>query len=232
MDKREYIKSEFSKADIAISDTAAEKFLKYYEFLVEYNEMVNLTAITEFSEVVVKHFVDSVLPFTFCDINKGATFADVGTGAGFPAIPLMIYRPDLKCTLVEALNKRCVFLEKLCELIDIKAEISHSRAEDFAKNKREKFDIVTARAVAALPVLAEYCMPLVKVGGELIALKSVNEDITSAEKAVKVLGGEKAVITDYKIPNGDDRRLVVVKKISQTPTIYPRNPGVIKKKPL
>lgn len=232
MDKTEFIKNKFASADITISDIQAEKFVKYYEFLIAYNENVNLTAITEFSEVVVKHFIDSVLPFTMCDIKPNSCFADIGTGAGFPAIPLMIYRPDLKCTLVEALNKRCVFLEQLCQLLDISAEITHSRAEDFAKSGREKFDIVTARAVAALPTLAEYCMPLIKVGGRLIALKSVNEDISAADRALNLLGGEKAEKIDYKIPNGDDRRLVIVRKISQTPTIYPRNPGIIKKKPL
>lgn len=232
MEKTEFILNEFNKCDIKLSTEQAEKFVKLYEFLVEYNKNVNLTAITDFEEVVIKHFVDSVLPFSMIDIKENSSFIDVGTGAGFPSIPLMIVRPDLKGTLLEALNKRCVFLEKACELVGIKANVVHGRAEDYAKEKRECFDFATARAVAAMPVLSEYCMPYVKTGGKFIALKSVNEDIEQSENAIKILGGKIAVVEDYTITNGDNRRLFVVEKISQTPTKYPRNPSMIKKKPL
>lgn len=232
MERIEFIISEFQKCNIELSQDKADKLLKLYEFLVEYNQNVNLTAITDFEEVVVKHFIDSVLPFSMIDIKENSSFIDVGTGAGFPSIPLMIVRPDLKGTLLEALNKRCVFLEKACKLTGVDAKVVHGRAEDYAKEKREAFDFATARAVAAMPVLCEYCIPYVKTGGRFIALKSVNEDETRCEKAVKVLGGKIAEIKDYAITNGDNRRLFIIDKVSQTPTKYPRNPSMIKKKPL
>lgn len=232
MERIEFIISEFQKCNIELSQDKADKLLKLYEFLVEYNQNVNLTAITDFEEVVVKHFIDSVLPFSMIDIKENSSFIDVGTGAGFPSIPLMIVRPDLKGTLLEALNKRCVFLEKACALTGVDAKVIHGRAEDYAKEKREAFDFATARAVAAMPVLCEYCIPYVKTGGRFIALKSVNEDETLCEKAVKVLGGKIAEIKDYTITNGDSRRLFIIDKVSQTPTKYPRNPSMIKKKPL
>lgn len=232
MERIEFIISEFQKCNIKLSQDKADKLLKLYEFLVEYNKNVNLTAITDFEEVVVKHFIDSVLPFSMIDIKENSSFIDVGTGAGFPSIPLMIVRPDLKGTLLEALNKRCVFLEKACELTEVDAKVIHGRAEDYAKEKREAFDFATARAVAAMPALCEYCIPYVKTGGRFIALKSVNEDETLCEKAVKVLGGKIAEIKDYTITNGDNRRLFIIDKVSQTPTKYPRNPSMIKKKPL
>ena len=232
MERTEFILNEFNKCKIKLSGEQAEKFVKLYEFLVEYNQNVNLTAITDFEEVVIKHFVDSVLPFTMVNIKGNSSFIDVGTGAGFPSIPLMIVRPDLKGTLLEALNKRCVFLEQACELVGVKATVVHGRAEDYAKEKRECFDFATARAVAAMPVLSEYCVPYVKVGGKFIALKSVNEEIEQSERAIKILGGKKAEVKDYTITNGDNRRLFVIEKISHTPTKYPRNTSMIKKKPL
>ncbi len=232
MEKIEYILKEFDKCDISLSKEQGEKLLKLYDFLVEYNEKVNLTAITDFEEVVIKHFVDSILPFSKLSIDEGASFIDVGTGAGFPSIPLLIYRPDLEGTLLEALNKRCVFLEAACELVGVKAKVFHGRAEDYVKDKREQFDIATARAVAAMPVLCEYCLPYVKTGGRFVALKSVNENSEESEKAIKILGGKTEQILDYEITNGDNRRLFIIKKISQTPTKYPRNPSMIKKKPL
>lgn len=232
MERIEFIISEFQKCNIELSQDKADKLLKLYEFLVEYNQNVNLTAITDFEEVVVKHFIDSVLPFSMIDIKENSSFIDVGTGAGFPSIPLMIVRPDLKGTLLEALNKRCVFLEKACELTGVDVNVVHGRAEDYAKEKREAFDFATARAVAAMPVLCEYCIPYVKTGGRFIALKSVNEDETLCEKAVKVLGGKISEIKDYTITNGDNRRLFIIDKVSQTPTKYPRNSSMIKKKPL
>ena len=232
MERIEFIISEFQKCNIKLSQDKADKLLKLYEFLVEYNQNVNLTAITDFEEVVVKHFIDSVLPFSMIDIKENSSFIDVGTGAGFPSIPLMIVRPDLKGTLLEALNKRCVILEKACELTGVDPKVIHGRAEDYAKEKREAFDFATARAVAAMPVLCEYCIPYIKTGGRFIALKSVNEDETQCEKAVNVLGGKIAEIKDYTITNGDSRRLFIIDKVSQTPTKYPRNPSMIKKKPL
>ena len=235
MDKAErnqFVIAEFGKSGISIDEKQAEKFVILCDYMVEYNQNVNLTSITDFSEVVVKHFVDSVLPFAMVDIPSGSSFIDVGTGAGFPAIPLLVIRPDLKGTLCDSLNKRCVYLEKACSLVGINAEVIHARSEELGRKKRECFDFATARAVAAMPVLSEYCIPFVKVGGRFIALKSVNEDISLAAEAISKLGGEIESVVDYKIPNGDARRLAVIKKISHTPTKYPRNSGNIAKKPL
>ena len=222
----------FSKAGITVSERQSDQFLTLFDFMVEYNKNVNLTAITEFEDVVTKHFIDSVLPFTMLDIPENASFIDVGTGAGFPSLPLLIMRPDLRGTLCDSLQKRCVYLELACQKIGVKAEIIHARAEELGRKRREEFDIAAARAVAALPTLAEYCLPFVKVGGRFAALKSVNEDVYSAENAARILGGEIEKTLDYRLPNGDGRRLAVLKKISQTPTKYPRSSANISKKPL
>lgn len=231
-ERAQFVTDKFAEVGITITAEMSEKLVKLCDFMVEYNKNVNLTSITDFEEVVVKHFVDSVLPFFMVDFPQGSSFIDVGTGAGFPALPLLVVRPDLKGTLCDSLNKRCVYLELVCKEIGVKAEIIHARSEELGRKKRECFDFATARAVAAMPVLSEYCVPFVKVGGSFIALKSVNEDIDSAAGAVAKLGGEISLIKDYTIPNGDSRRLVVVKKISQTPTKYPRSSANISKKPL
>lgn len=223
---------EFSRAGIAISEAQEAQFNALFEFMIEYNRNVNLTSITEFKDVVQKHFIDSVLPFTNLEIPIGARFIDVGTGAGFPSLPLLIYRPDLNGTLCDSLQKRCVYLEKACVNIGISAEIIHGRGEELGRKMREQFDFATARAVAAMPILTELCLPFVKVGGMFIALKSVGEDMSAAENAIGKLGGETHEIRDYKLPNGDDRRVCVVKKISQTLTKYPRSYANITKKPL
>ena len=222
----------FSKAGITVSERQSEQFFTLFEFMVEYNKNVNLTAITEFEDVVTKHFIDSVLPFTMLEISENASFIDVGTGAGFPSLPLLIMRPDLRGTLCDSLQKRCVYLELVCQKIGVKAEIIHARAEELGRKRREEFDIAAARAVASLPTLAEYCLPFVKVGGRFAALKSVNEDVSSAENAARILGGEIEKTLDYKLPNGDGRRLAVLKKLSQTSTKYPRSSANISKKPL
>lgn len=232
MNKTEFVIEEFGKANIELTKEKAEKFIALCDFMVEYNKNVNLTAITEFSEVVVKHFIDSVLPFTFVDIPENATFIDVGTGAGFPSLPLLIWREDLRGTLCDSLEKRCVYLQKACDLLGIKAEIVHARGEELGRKRREEFDFSCARAVAGLPTLAEYCVPFVKTGGQFIALKSVNEEPKDAENALDVLGAELEKVLEYKLPNGDPRRLVIIKKVRPTPTKYPRSSANIKKKPL
>lgn len=222
----------FASVGLTISEAQEQKFRTLFEFMVEYNKNINLTSITEFEDVVIKHFIDSILPFSMLGIRGDETFIDVGTGAGFPALPLLIYFPELTGTLCDSLAKRCTYLELACEKLGIKAEIVHARSEELGRERRERYDIATARAVAAMPVLTEYCLPFVKVGGRFIALKSVNEDISAAENAVRTLGGKLEKTEDYKLPNGDGRRVAVVKKISQTPTKYPRNQANITKKPL
>lgn len=231
-DRISFVRDKFSLSGIDITDEMSGKFVRLCDFMVEYNQNVNLTSITDFEEVVVKHFVDSVLPFYMLEIPEGSSFIDVGTGAGFPSLPLLIVRPDLKGTLCDSLNKRCVYLELACKEIGVKADIIHARSEELGRKMRECFDFATARAVAAMPVLSEYCIPFVRQGGKFIALKSVNEDMSSASGAISKLGGEIERIKDYTIPNGDNRRLVVVRKISHTPTKYPRSSANISKKPL
>lgn len=222
----------FGGAGIRVSDRQAEQFRMLFEFMTEYNKNVNLTSITEFEDVVVKHFVDSVLPFTMAELDGSDSFIDVGTGAGFPSLPLLIMFPSLNGTLCDSLGKRCVYLERACEHIGVNAEIIHARGEELGRKRRERYDIAAARAVAAMPVLTELCLPFVKVGGRFIALKSVKEDISAAAGAVGTLGGRTERCDDYTLPNGDGRRVVVVKKISQTPTKYPRSFANISKKPL
>lgn len=228
----EYIIEAFGAAGIEIDAEKAKKLAELSEFMVEYNKNVNLTAITDFKEIVEKHFIDSILPFTSLKIAENSSFIDVGTGAGFPSLPLLIWRDDLKGTLCDSLQKRCVYLEKACVKLGIKAEIVHARAEELGRERREKYDFATARAVSAMPVLTEFCLPFVKKDGLFIALKSVNEDAKSAENAIKMLGGRLEEVSDYALPSGDKRRIMIVKKISQTPTKYPRSFANISKKPL
>ncbi len=232
MTDSEYVREAFLAAGIELDEEKAEKLAALSEYMLEYNKNVNLTRITDFKEVVEKHFIDSVLPFSRLDIPERSSFIDVGTGAGFPSLPLLIWRGDLRGTLCDSLQKRCVYLERVCEKIGIKAEIIHARGEELGRRRREKYDFATARAVAALPVLTELCLPFVKVGGRFIALKSVNEDANAALSAIKALGGKLEGVEDYKLPSGDDRRVILVKKISQTATKYPRSYANIQKKPL
>lgn len=222
----------FSDAEITINEHQAEQFQTLFEFMVEYNKNVNLTSITGYEDVVVKHFIDSVLPFYILGITGNETFIDVGTGAGYPALPLLICFPGLRGTLCDSLKKRCVYLEQACAKIGVSAEIIHARGEELGRERRERYDIATARAVAAMPVLTELCLPFVKIGGRFVALKSVNEDMNDARNAIRLTGGAPGRTVLYKLPNGDERKLIVAEKISQTPTKYPRSYANISKKPL
>ena len=224
----------FEQIGLKLTAEIYSKLDKYAELLVEWNQKINLTAITDAEGISIKHFLDSIILFKYFDIPQNASLIDVGTGAGFPGIPLKIYRNDIKLTLLDSLKKRVNFLNTVADELEFPAKCVHSRAEDGAKNTdlREKYDIVTARAVANLPVLCEYCLPYVKVGGVFAAMKGPNEDVKSAKSAIKTLGGELITVESYTIPNGDARMLILVKKISQTPTKYPRNSGQIAKKSL
>ena len=178
--------SAFSKYGLDLQRSVFEKLDCYAEFLVEYNEKVNLTAITEPSEILIKHFIDSILLSKHVDIPEKSRIIDVGTGAGFPSVPLKIYRPDINITLLDSLNKRIVFLEQLCDKLVIDADFIHGRAEDFSKlpEYREKFDFSCARAVANLPVLCELCLPYVKTGGVFIAMKTDGSELDGAKNAI------------------------------------------------
>ena len=225
-------------AGIGMARAAAEydAFKTYCEELKVWNGKMNLTAITDDEGIAVKHFADSLLPLTMVELPERARVIDVGSGAGFPGLPMAIVRRDLRLTFLDSLNKRLIFLSELSELLGIDAVTLHSRAEDAGRNPvyREKYDVVTARAVAPLPQLAEYCLPLVNKNGIFLALKGAagREEAKSAENAIKTLGGVIEKITDYALPGGDARVLIVVRKVLPTHPRYPRETSQIKKKPL
>ena len=226
----------FSQGGMTVTKEQYDKLYDYSKLLVEWNEKINLTAITDPEGIAVKHFYDSVYPFTLTEIKKDSSVIDVGTGAGFPSCPLKIFRNDLNITLLDSLNKRIKFLQEISDNLDLNAQCIHGRAEELGRNSdyREKYDIACARAVANLSELCEYCLPFVKVGGKFISLKGSNgnEELKDAENAVRILGGEIEQVKDYSLPNGDGRPLIVIKKVSSTPEKYPRNKGQMKKKRL
>ena len=231
--KEELIKS-FSEYGIELSEKMCDQFEKYYYFLIEENEKFNLTAITQQDEVIFKHFLDSVLPIN--EIKVGASVIDIGTGAGFPGLPLKIIRPDLKVVLVDSLQKRVNFLNECIKLLDLPNIIAvHARAEDYIKTQREKFDYAVSRAVAQTNTLVEYLLPYVKVGGKVILYKSIKaqEEIEEASKAIKILGGDfdkvvKVEIKEYNLI----RNIALLKKITLTPTKYPRGKNQAKLNPI
>ena len=209
--------------------------IRYGELLVEKNKVMNLTAITEPHDVATLHFLDSVAMLTLADL-KGKKMADIGTGAGFPGMPLRIVEPSLRLTLLDSLNKRIDFLKEVCADLGLNdVECIHGRAEEFAANHREDYDIATSRAVANLQMLSELCLPLVKVGGYFLSMKAVDseEEVNTAKNAIKTLGGQIEKVVDYAIPGTDvQHRLIFIKKIKETPKKYPRAFAKIKKNPL
>ncbi len=229
-------KEEVLKLGIDLNDIMLEKFDKYYNKLIEVNEYMNLTAITEKSEVFKKHFLDSLEIIKAIDISQPFNLCDVGSGAGFPSIPLAITCGNANVTIIDALNKRIKFLNELCEYINLdNVKSYHYRAEEYVKEKREYFDYVTARAVARLNILLELCMPLVKVGGSFIAMKGASgvEELNEAKKAISILGGEINSIISFNLPDdGGKREIIIIKKISEGNLKYPRSFAKIKEKPL
>ena len=238
MDKRAYIRDEFSKIQIELSEKQAEQFEQYYEMLIAKNEVMNLTAITEFEEVVQKHFIDSVMIKEVRELGDNEKWIDVGTGAGFPGIPLKIVYPQLQVTLLDSLNKRINFLNEVISALGLTGvETIHGRAEDYAKpgKCREKYDLCVSRAVANLSTLSEYCLPFVKVGGKFISYKSekITEEMNTAQHAVKILGGKMDGQVEFTLPDSDIyRNLFIITKQKSTPAKYPRKAGLPSKEPL
>ncbi len=221
---------------ISLDGVLRERLHIYGNLLVEWNEKMNPTAITEPEDILYKHFYDCLLFFKNVSVDRGAKVIDVGTGAGFPGLVLKIARDDIELTLLDGLNKRLVFLGEVLDKLGLDAETLHSRAEEAGKNPayRERYDIACARAVAAMPVLCEYCIPFVKVGGSFVAMKgqSAIEEAASADNAIKILGGAKPKIICETLTGNEKRAFIITKKISQTPPKYPRHGGKISKSAL
>lgn len=239
MQKQEWIQqiqNEANELHISLSEEQTEKFFNYMQLLLEWNEKINLTAITEPKEILQKHFIDSLTIYPY--LTEKSTIIDVGTGAGFPGIPLKIVNPNHTVVLLDALNKRLNFLQEVIKQLELKEiKTIHARAEEGAKNKqyREMFDIAISRAVAPLNVLVEYVLPFVKIGGRCIAMKGNNakEEIQNSQKAIEVLGGEIEKIEKFKLPNSEiERTVILIKKIKKTPEKYPRKAGTPSKEPL
>ena len=222
--------------DIVFTEEQLQKFYQYMNILIEWNEKMNLTAIVEPKEIVLKHFIDSLTIIKYIDQNK--TVIDIGTGAGFPGIPIKIVRNDLKITLLDSLNKRVNFLNEVIKELKLEnINAVHARIEEYAKNKqyRETYDIATSRAVANLTTLSEYMLPMVKVNGTAICMKGsdINQEVLKSKNSINILGGELSKIEEFILPKSDYRRnLIMIKKTKQTPIKYPRKPGIPSKEPL
>lgn len=232
------IRQGLEQVGLSASEDAIQKLEQYKALLLEWNEKINLTAITESREVDIKHFVDSGTCLSTGYIKDGANIIDVGTGAGFPGVPIKILNESLHVTLLDSLNKRIKYLEDVVSKLNLKdVKLVHSRAEDGGSNKlyREKYDIALSRAVAALNVLCEYCLPFVKVGGFFICQKgpSYNEELDAAAKAIDVLGGKLREVKSYNLPFSDiTHYIIIIEKIKETPTKYPRKAGKPSSEPI
>jgi len=221
---------------IDLPENALPLFQKHARMITEWNQRLNLTRISE-EEMAEKHFVDSLTVLLVPKVNDARNAIDIGSGAGFPGIPLKVVRPDMKITLVDSLGKRVKFLERVVRALELEGiRCYHSRAEEMGQDKghREKYDVALARAVASLVLLCEYLLPLVRMGGIMVALKgpSGKEEVKEAERALDILGGRVEDILELSLPSGDGRQLVVIEKVGETPRLYPRRPGMARKDPL
>ncbi len=229
---------ELETLGIRLTDVQKRQFDRYYELLIEWNRVMNLTGITEYDEVNLKHFTDSLTIVRIKDMENVSTLIDVGTGAGFPGIPVKIAFPHIKVTLLDSLNKRIKFLNQVVEELDLEDVVTlHGRAEDYAKKEeyREQFDLCASRAVANLSTLSEYCLPFIKKGGCFVSYKSADsdEEIQQSEKALDILGGKIEKVDKFVLPGSDmGRALVMIEKVKNTPRKYPRKAGVPSKEPL
>src|SRR6056297_811845 len=238
MSNVEYLENLFKKINIQYDEKTINNFEKYKNLIIEWNKKINITSIDSEEEIYLKHFIDSVIIKKYVIIKKGAKTIDIGTGGGFPGIPLKLVDNNMEITLLDSLNKRIKFLEEVVKELDLEdVECIHARAEELGKNKkyREKYDYGFSRAVASLNVLLEYVLPFVKKGGLFIAFKGSNfkDEIQESKNALNILGGEIIDIKEYSLPETDiSRSMIVVKKIKDIPKKYPRKPGTPNKKPL
>lgn len=243
MKNKDFLEEMLKKIKITLSSKQQEQFNLYYKLLVEKNKFMNLTAITDYNEVVIKHFVDSLSLVRMFDLNTEYRIIDIGTGAGFPGIPLKIIFPHLNIVLLDSLNKRIKFLDDVIDKLELNDNDScfirtiHARAENLAHKEeyREKFDLCVSRAVANLSTLSEYCLPFVKRGGSFVSYKAGNmqKELEEAQKAIKVLGGSIAKEDSFELPNTDmERKLIKIDKRSSTPKKFPRSAGTPKKEPI
>lgn len=237
MELREYILSAIADYDITLTNKQLEQFETYYRLLVDWNEKINLTAITDPKGVAVKHFADSLSLLRYLNIKENARVIDIGTGAGFPGVVLKIARPDIQLTLLDSLKKRFLFLEDLISQLGLEAVFVQGRAEEFGQNLsyRESYDLAVSRAVAQLNTLSEYCLPFVRLSGHFVAFKGgeCEAEIQTSKRAVSTLGGKISALQSFELPfQGGNRTLVVMEKNTPTPDKYPRNNGKIKSKPL
>lgn len=234
----EKFKNGLQQLHIALPEKQMEQFLQYYELLVEKNKVMNLTAITEFDEVVEKHFLDSVSLTKQLDLHQPLKVLDLGTGAGFPGIPLKIVFPELEITLMDSLNKRVLFLQDVISSLQLEnIEAVHGRAEEAARNKkyRESFDLCVSRAVANISTLSEYCLPFVKIGGSFISYKSstIEDELEDGKKGIDILGGKVKDVYKFTLPDSElQRSFVIIEKEKKTPKAYPRKAGTPSKEPL
>ena len=233
---RTYLTEAIKDYKITLSEEQISQLERYYELLCEWNEKINLTAITDPKGVAVKHFADSLSIFNYINVPQNARVIDVGTGAGFPGLVLKIARPDIKLTLLDSLQKRLNFLQVVCNELNLDSKLIHSRAEEGGQDLdlRESFDLVVSRAVAQLNILSEYCIPYVRLSGSFVAFKGdADGEIKSAKKAIGILGGKINNTFKFELPfEGGGRTLVEIEKVSPTPYKYPRQNGKIKSKPL
>lgn len=233
-----YFKELLDKINMSLSDVQYQQFQTFYEMLVEWNKVMNLTGITEYEEVVLKHYIDSLIVKNAVDFSKIRNVLDVGTGAGFPGLPLKIAYPEIEFTLLDSLNKRINFINEVISSTGIsRINAVHGRAEDFAKNSeyRETYDLCVSRAVANLASLSEYCLPFVKQNGIFVAFKSgkIDEELQESKKAISILGGEIVDTKYFTLPDSDiERAFVIIKKIKSTPKKYPRKAGMPSKEPI